>query len=154
MKNDKSIRVTQIAVRICYFLLGAAAILFPTLIDYSLHDFEVLSDIKMQALPPFYCVVPAGYTALVCLDKLLTNCRKSIVFDYKNVKLLNIISWTCFYAGAVGLAAFIIILLTGTVFETMLILAAGEFFMFLVVKVVKFILQGAVEIKEENDLTV
>ena len=56
MKNDKSIRVTQIAVRICYFLLGAAAILFPTLIDYSLHDFEVLSDIKMQALPPFYCV--------------------------------------------------------------------------------------------------
>ena len=39
-------------------------------------------------------------------------------------------------------------------FETMLILAAGEFFMFLVVKVVKFILQGAVEIKEENDLTV
>ena len=65
MKNDKSIRVTQIAVRICYFLLGAAAILFPTLIDYSLHDFEVLSDIKMQALPPFYCVVPAGYTALV-----------------------------------------------------------------------------------------
>ena len=102
----------------------------------------------------FYCVVPAGYTALVCLDKLLTNCRKSIVFDYKNVKLLNIISWACFYSGAVGLAAFIIILLTGTVFETMLILAAGEFFMFLVVKVVKFILQGAVEIKEENDLTV
>ena len=76
------------------------------------------------------------------------------MFDYKNVKLLNIISWACFYAGAVGLAAFIIILLTGTVFETMLILAAGEFFMFLVVKVVKFILQGAVEIKEENDLTV
>lgn len=154
MKNDKSIRVTQIAVRICYFLLGGAAVAFPFLIDYDLAEFEVLSEIKMQALPTFYCVVPAGYVALVCLDKLLSNCKNSVVFDYKNVKLLNIISWACFYAGAVGLITFVALLFSGTVFETMIVLSAGEFFMFLVVKVVKFILQSAVEIKEENDLTV
>lgn len=150
----KSFKLTQIIVRVCYVVLGAVAVALPFLLTNGFFHFEILTQIKNYILAPFYCVVPAGYVALVCLDKLLINIKSEKVFIEQNIKLLNLISWACFYAGCVGLITFIAILLKDFMFETMLVLASGEYFMWLVVRVVKHVFEKAIELKEENDLTI
>lgn len=152
--KDKSVKLTHFIVRICYVLLAVVSVLLPVVLYKGLYDFEILGQIKSYIIGPFYAVVPAGYTALICLDRLLVNIRKEVVFDEKNVKLLRIISIACFYAGMVGLISFIAVWLLDFMFETLLVLSMGEFFMALVVRVVKNIFDAAIRIKEENDLTI
>ncbi len=152
--NNRSVNVTHFIVRLCYVLLAFAAVGLPFILYKGLYEFEILGQIKSYIIGPFYCVVPAGYTALICLDKLLINIKKDVVFDRQNVKLLRIISYACFYAGLIGLISFIVIVLLNFVFETLLVLAMGEFFMALVVMVVKNIFAKAIELKDENDLTI
>lgn len=152
--NDKSVNLTHFIVRLCYVLLGAVSVLLPIVLYKGLYDFEILGQIKSYIIGPFYAVVPAGYMALVCLDKLLINIKKEIVFETQNVKLLKIISIACFYAGMIGLISFIAVWLLDFMFETLLVLSMGEFFMALVVSVVKNIFEKAIELKEENDLTI
>lgn len=154
MKSDKSIKLTHFIVRLCYVLLGAVAIALPFVLENGLFEFEILGQIKSYIYFPFYLVVPAGYIALICLDKLLKNVKSDLVFDNKNVNLLRIISYACFYAGFVGLTSFVVVLALDFMFETLIVLACGEMFMGLVVRVVKNIFERAIEIKEENDLTV
>lgn len=154
VNKDKSVKLTHFIVRLCYALLGAAAIGLPVIFSKGLYEFEILGQIKSYIVGPFYAVVPAGYTALICLDRLLINIRKEVVFDLKNVKLLKIISLACFYAGLVGLLSFIIIIIKDFMFETLFVLAIGEMFMGLVVMVVKNIFEAAIKIKAENDLTI
>lgn len=149
--KDKSVMLTHTIVRLCYILLTALAIALPFMLRC---DFFHFIKIRTYVEGPFYTVVPAGYIALFCLDKLLINIKKDIVFDNKNVKLLRIISWACTFAGTVGLISFTAILIKDFMFETLLVLTMGEFFMALVIRVVKNIFVKAIEIKEENDLTV
>lgn len=150
----KSFRLTQIVIRICYFLLGIVAVTLPYMLENGFYKFDILPQIKQYIMLPFYAVVPAGYAALFCFDKLLINIKKEKVFDKQNVRLLKIISWACFYAGCIGLASFIVILIKDFMFETMLVLSAGEFFMWLVVRVVKHIFETAIELQEESNLTI
>lgn len=153
-KNDKSVRLTHFIVRLCYVLLALAAVGLPIILFKGLYEFEILGQIKSFILYPFYAVVPAGYIALLCLDKLLVNIKKEIVFDNDNVRLLNLISLACLWAGIVGSVSFIIVCAFDFMFETLIVLAMGEFFMALVVRVVKNIFEKAIEIKDENDLTI
>jgi hypothetical protein len=115
-----------------------------------------LAQVNKYIIIPFYLIVPAGYTALVCIDKLLTNIKKELVFDGANVRLLRIISWSCFYVAGVSLISFIIICSICKMIESagLLLLCAGAVFMGLVVRVVKNIFESAIEIKEENDMTI
>lgn len=154
LNKDKSVKLTHFTVRACYVLLAATAIALPVILHNGFYEFDILGEISEYVLGPFYAVVPAGYVALICLDKLLINVRKEIVFDVKNVKLLRIISWACIYAGCVGMLSFFIILAMKFMFETLLILAIGELFMGLVVRVVKNVFEAAIKIKDENDLTI
>ena len=155
--SDKTVSVTQIAVRACYVLLAASVVAFPFLMRAGKDDFYyfvMIAGHGRYLITPFYIVVPAGYIALVCLDKILTNIKKDIVFDSRNVKLLNIITGCCLFASAVGLVSYIVIAVIYESIETVFLLAAGEAFMALVVRVVRNIIKKAIEIKEENDLTV
>lgn len=154
MYNNHSVKLTHFFVRLCYVLLTAAAIALPFLLYKGLYDFEILSQIKSYIIGPFYCVVPAGYLALACLDKLLVNIKKEKVFDSANIKLLRMISNACFFAGIIGLLSFIFIMVEDFMFETMLVLGLGELFMGLVVRVVKNVFESAIAIKNENDLTI
>lgn len=152
--KDKSIKLTHFFVRACYFILLAIAIALPILLNNGFYKFDILSEIKDYVLWPFYAVVPAGYLALFCLDRLLVNIRKSLVFVDINVRLLRLISYACIYAGLVGAVSFVIILTQDFMFGTMLVLSAGELFMGLVVRVVKNIFEAAIKLKDENDLTI
>ena len=94
--KEKSVKLTHVMVRIFYLILtvvAAASIIIPiTVSDYGPLAFYIV---------PFYISVPVGYIALVCLDKLLINIKKGIVFDNKNVQLLRIFSWFCFLVSMV-----------------------------------------------------
>ncbi len=155
--NDKTVGLTHIAVRTCYFLLAVSVIIFPFLMKAEKGDFYYFSMIAVHGkylIYPFYAVVPAGYIALICLDKILCNIKRDVVFDNANIKLLNIITACCLFASAVGLVSFIVIAVIYLSIETVLLLAVGEAFMALVVRVVRNIFKKAIEIKEENDLVV
>lgn len=155
--NDKSVGLTQFVVRLCYFLLAAAVIAFPVFMRAEEGDayyFVMIAEHGKYLIYPFYAVVPAGYVALVCLDKILTNIKKDAVFDERNVRLLNIITYCCIYAASVGFISYVIIALIYKSIETVILLAMGEAFMGLVVRVVRNILKKAIEIKNEYDLVV
>ncbi|MBQ7741151.1 MAG: DUF2975 domain-containing protein [Eubacterium sp.] len=155
--SDKTTSLTHAAVRACYFLLGASVIAFPFLMRAQENDpyyFVMIAGHGRYLIYPFYAVVPLGYAALICLDKILTNIKKDIVFDESNVRLLNIITYMCLAASGVGLISYIIIAAIYKSIETVILLSFGEAFMALVVRVVRNIMKKAIEIKEENDLTI
>ncbi|MBQ8077395.1 MAG: DUF2975 domain-containing protein, partial [Eubacterium sp.] len=132
-------------------------ILFPILMrqkDGDAFYFVMIAEHGRYLIFPFYAVVPAGYAALICLDKLLSNIKKDIVFDSRNVKILNSISLCCIYAALVGIISYAVIALCYKSIETVILLAFGEAFMALVVRVVRDVMQKAIEIKQDNDLVV
>lgn len=156
-KKLRSVLLTQAMVRICYVLLAAAVIALPFICKYSYSEIkDMVPSLGKYVMGPFYAIVPAGYFALVCIDKLTANIKKDIVFDMKNVKLLSELSIMCFYASAVCVISFLIIWFTASedISLGLVILAAGSLFMGLIVRVVKNIFESAIIIKNENDLTI
>ncbi|MBQ7203166.1 MAG: DUF2975 domain-containing protein [Eubacterium sp.] len=157
MKNLYSVSITHFVIRLCYVLLAAAVVLFPLFMrvqDGSPFYFVMLAQHGKYLIFPFYAVVPAGYAALICLDKIMINIKRDIVFDNSNVKLLNKITYCCLYAALVGLVSYAIIAVMYKSIETVILLAFGEAFMALVVRVVRDVINKAIEIKEDNDLVV
>ena len=94
-----------------------------------------------------YLAVPAGWGAIILLYKILLNVDKGKVFEEENVKYLSILSWLCIYVGVLsGFAS-----LRFTMF---IIISISALFIGLIVRVVRNIISKAIEIKEENDMTV
>ncbi|MCL1849049.1 MAG: DUF2975 domain-containing protein [Clostridiales bacterium] len=92
------------------------------------------------------CAAPA-FLALLHLGGMLKRIAAGEVFVEENVKALRAISWCCFLVAIVFFAFFFYYILG-------LILAILAAFAGLVLRVVKNVFAQAVEIKEENDLTV
>lgn len=154
--SDKSIGLTHFLVRAFYAVLAAVAIAAPFLMEneavYSVID--VARFLPKSYLIPFYISVPAGFAALVCLDKLLRNLKNEVVFDCLNVRLLRILSYCCFFAAAVAVVGGAVI---GMKYGHLLFVyacAVLELFVGVIVRVVKNCFEKAVQIKAENDLTI
>lgn len=150
-----SAKFTQFVVRIGYVGLTAALFLVPYFLGKgSLEQYNSSFNSNWITVP-FYCVVPAGYVALVCIDVIMQNVKNENVFCNKIAKLLKIIVWCCFYAGCVGLISFVLIFaLNKFAVIYMFILALGEYFMALICNVLKSCFEAGNLIKEENDLTI
>lgn len=84
---------------------------------------------------------------LFSLIKLLLNIRNGNVFVPENVRYLKMVSWCCVIIG-------IITLVGGRYYMPFLFVACAGFFVGMLLRVLKNVMQKAVEIKEENDLTV
>lgn len=86
-------------------------------------------------------------TAVIALNRLLSNISKDKVFIEQNTLCLRIISWCCVLAG-----------LTFTVFSLwryeFLFAAFFAMFLGLVMRVLKNVFEKAVELKSENDFTI
>lgn len=95
----------------------------------------------------FYPSVIFAYTTLYCLIKLLFNIKKQEIFISRNVSYLRMISWCCF-------AVALITLIGGFFYIPFLLIAVAAAFVGLMLRVVKNVMQNAVEIKEENELTI
>lgn len=150
----KSATFTQVIIRICYVLLAIACFYLPFALTMSLFDSVNYFDPKLLTIP-FYLVVPAGYVALICLDKIMSCVKKNEIFTGKIIKCLKALSIACVYAGTVGVVAFIVeYFACDFQIPYMLILAVGEFFMALICYVLKHCFVAGGQLKEENDLTI
>ena len=95
----------------------------------------------------YYPSAVLGIFAVISLIKMLFRIKNGNPFCKENVKSLKFISWCCFI---VALITFL-----GSFFYLPLIIvtvAAG--FFGLILRVVKNVIQSAVELREENDLTI
>lgn len=161
MYQNKSVDILKVIIKICYILLAAVIFVmwFITTgtITWEGDSFKLIEEFQVRLLSfPFYAVVPAGYAALVCIDKLLTNIKKDLVFEAETLKYLNIISYACVYASVVGIVS-VVISLISDVYDFIIVfslLSLGELFMAIVLQVIKQVFRKAIDIKEENELTI
>ena len=94
-----------------------------------------------------YISLPAGWGAVVLLYKILFNVKKKKVFVPENVKYLNILSLLCIYVGIVCAVAMF-------KYFGFLFVGISAFFIGLVIRIVRNIIEEAIQIKEENDMTI
>lgn len=95
----------------------------------------------------FYPCATFAYVALYSLFRLLNNIRKEAIFIRPNVKYLRVISWCCFIIATLSFIG-------GFFYLPLLFVAVAASFVGLLLRIVKNVLQNAVEIREENDLTI
>jgi len=107
----------------------------------------VLQMLKGVFTCTFYPAAVFAAMILYSLIKMLLNIRKGEVFIDANVKHLKVVSWCCVIIG-------IITLVGGRFYMPFLFVACAGFFVGLLLRVLKNVMQKAVELKEENDLTV
>ena len=131
--------LSAVMVLLCFFL-------YDLLVWY-----RALRDLPWQVcgaiLVGFYLCTPAVMYALWCIEKLLRNILKSDVFVEANVRCIRRLRWCCAWVSLVCLVA-------GILYPPLLFLAVIMAFLALVVSVVKNVMAAAVELREENDLTV
>lgn len=95
----------------------------------------------------FYPCAVFAYLTLYSLLRLLFNIKKDEIFIENNVKYLRRISWCCF-------AVALITLVGGIFYIPFCFIAVAAAFVGLMLRVVKNVMQNAVEIKSENELTI
>lgn len=96
------------------------------------------------------CYYPSSvfaYITLYSLLKLLFNIKNDEIFITANAKYLRHISWCCF---AVAIITFV----GGIFYIPFGFIAVAAAFVGLMLRVVKNVMQNAVEIKSENELTI
>ena len=108
---------------------------------------EAMQNMSTLFAACFYPCAFFAYTTLYSLLKLLFNIKKQDIFIDKNVKYLRRISWCCF-------AVSFITLIGGVFYVPFLLVAVAAAFVGLMLRVVKNVMQNAVEINEENELTI
>ena len=95
----------------------------------------------------FYPCACLGFVTLYSLIRLLLNIKKDDIFITPNVKYLRRISWCCIVVSLVTLAA-------GILYIPYLFVSVAAGFMGLMLRVVKNVMENAVQLKEENELTI
>ena len=96
------------------------------------------------------CYYPCSifaYITLYSLLKLLFNIKNGEIFIHSNVKYLRRISWCCFVVAFITLVG-------GIFYIPFLFIAIAAAFVGLMLRIVKNVMQNAVEIKAENELTI
>ena len=140
-------RVVLWVNRLIFVLLVALLPALPFLLNWYC-QFRALSTAEYLAiLIAFYvCAVIAG-VALWKLEQLLKNIIAGNVFIRKNVRHIRCIQWCCGFVSLVCIPAAVFYL-------PLIFMVVIMGFLFLVVGVVTKVMDAAVAIREENDLTI
>ncbi|MBQ8741546.1 MAG: DUF2975 domain-containing protein [Clostridia bacterium] len=108
---------------------------------------EAMNNMLTLFVACFYPCAAFAYATLYSLIKLLFNIKKDEIFINSNVKYLRRISWCCF-------AVAVITLIGGVFYLPFLFVAVAAAFVGLMLRIVKNVMQNAVAISEENELTI
>lgn len=95
----------------------------------------------------FYPCAVFAYITLYSLIRLLLNIGAEAIFINQNVKYLRRISWCCFAVAGITLVA-------GFFYVPFFFVMVPAAFVGLMLRVVKNVMQNAVELKTENELTI
>jgi len=110
-------------------------------------DGAAMARILKLTMACYYPCAVFAYVTLYSLLRLLWNIKKDAIFVTPNVKYLRCISWCCF-------AVAFITLLGGTQYLPFLFMTIAAAFVGLMLRVVKNVMESAVAIKAENELTI
>ncbi|MBR3908391.1 MAG: DUF2975 domain-containing protein [Clostridia bacterium] len=152
--SKKSVTLSIVVCFAFLFILTAAMFIGPygikmwlTLYRGFNPDGKALHDLLSLFKWCFYPCSVFAYVTLYSLIKLLFNIKAQQIFIVKNVAYLRVISWCCF-------AVALITLIGGCIYIPFMVVAVAAAFMGLMLRVVKNVMQNAVEIKAENELTI
>lgn len=142
-----TLNVTLWANRAVAITVAVLLFTLPMLLDWYC-QFRMLMEAERIALTiAFYCCAAVVFVALWNMDSLLRSIRAGKVFIPENVSRIRRLQWCC---GAVSL-----ICVPATFFYYPLIFMVVVMgFLCLVVSVVCRVMDAAVAIREENDLTI
>jgi len=144
--KDKSIKLSKICTVACAVVLAALCIASPWSRLFSVQLSYKSLNINWYTVTLVVFAVPA-YAAMWQLYRLLNNISHDRVFVPDNIRCLRIISWCCFGASAVFLAS--------SFYSTSwVVLCAAAAFGGLILRVVKNVFSAAVELKDDQDLTI
>ena len=157
-KNIKSVlQLTKIGTLVMFFAC-ALSIIFGYYICYYTWDIGVIGENSLTGFGSdtvafvlytldFYICVCFAVVILIGVWKLVSNLEANEVFVRANTKLLNLITFGC-----LGITAFCFI--GGIVSLSTVIIGVVALFMGLIVQCVKVLMDKAIDIKEELDLTI
>ena len=147
--RDKSVLLSLVATRVIAGLAAVLAVILPWLVSSGYFSGRSLinSSGVSWLMPIYYCFLLPASIALYSLDRLLVAIRSEQVFTAKNVSYLRTISWCCFMAVTVLLAAGLV----SYIFFVLAILAA---FFGIILRVVKNLFAAAVALQQESDYTI
>ena len=147
---NKNLSTARITLWVNRFIMALVLLLLPTLPFllnwYSTHRALTTGEYYAIIIAFYCCAVITGF-ALWTMDTLLRNILAQQVFVEQNVRCIRHVQWCCGLISLVCLpAAFVYLPLW-----FMVIIMA---FLCLVVSVVARVMEAAVIIREENDLTI
>ena len=155
MWNKK--RSVKLSIVVCFFfaiVLTFSLFFGPWCIKLWLVEYRGFNEIGFalhRLLITFkLCFYPSSvfaFITLYSLIKLLFNIKNDEIFIIENVKYLRRIYWCCF-------AVAFITLIGGFFYLPFLFIAVAAAFVGLMLRIVKNVMQNAVEIDEENKLTI
>ena len=153
MWNRKSsVTLSLVVCLIMTALLTAAVCLGPWVVDrwfgaYRGWNPASIGYMLTLFVSTFYPCAVFAYGALYNLVRLLLNIRRDDTFVPRNVVYLRRISWCCFIVA--GITA-----VSCAFYLPYAMVAIAAAFAGLMLRVVKNVMQSAVEIREENELTI
>lgn len=142
-----SVKVTLWANRIISLILALLVFTMPALLRWYETIRVMGSHVTTAISVAFYCCcIPVG-AALWDMDAILRNILRREIFVRKNVSCIRRIRWYCMATGLICLpAAFF--------YPPLIFVFVIMAFLSLVVSVLSGVMHAAVEIREENDLTI
>lgn len=147
MNSKLSAKITLLCSRLLCIVIGVLFFTLPKIMAFFQKIHPLIWQARLAVLFGFYCCVPIILYALWCIDRLVGNILKDLVFVTDNIRFLRRIRWCCAGVGGICLGS-------GLLYPPLLFLAMIMAFLALTVSVVKNVMAAAVEIREENDLTV
>ena len=146
-RNITITHVTQWVNRFICLLLSLFVATLPLLLRWYAGFRPLTESARYAILLAFYPCAIAAALALFQIDRLLAAILQGQIFISKNVSRIRAIRWCCAAISLVCLPATFFYMPLGFMVVIMAFLA-------LVVSLVKNILAAAVELREENDLTI
>ena len=150
----KSVSISIIVCIAVAVLLGILIFLGPWIFELYMTSYRGFlpegEELKTINKTFAFCFYPSAVFAgviLYSLLKLLFNIKKGDTFIRANVTYLRIVSWCCFIIA-------IITLIGGFFYMPFMYIAAAGGFLGMLLRVLKNVMQSAVEIAEENQLTI
>lgn len=110
-------------------------------------DSKAIKDMVVLFSACFYPSAVFGYITLYSLIHLLFDIYRNEIFIDANVLRLKVISWCCFAVAVITFAG-------GLFYAPFLFISVAAGFIGLMLRIIKNVMQNAVALREESDLTI
>ena len=147
MKSNTSAKLTLWTSRCITVILIALIFLLPGILRLNESRWSLGLLGQRAIVISYYLCLILILPAMWNIDRLLCNIRQRKVFIWENVRRIQQIRWCCTGVGLLCIPA-------GTFFSALYFLAVIMLFLAFMISVVKDVLSAAVELREENDLTI